>query len=100
MTIYAANIFGKPKTNTDFLPYNGSGFQVQVPSKWNPSKEVEFPGQVMRYEDNFDSLSYLSVIIQPTDKKAITDYGTPEEFISQVIATGLCSILTRSMCLL
>ncbi|XP_039114483.1 oxygen-evolving enhancer protein 2, chloroplastic-like [Dioscorea cayenensis subsp. rotundata] len=79
----SANIFGKPKTNTDFLPYTGSGFQVQVPSKWNPSKEVEFPGQVMRYEDNSDALSYLSVIIQPTDKKAITDYGTPEEFISQ-----------------
>ncbi|KAI9116336.1 hypothetical protein K1719_012503 [Acacia pycnantha] len=38
----AANVFGKPKTNTDFLPYNGDGFKLNIPSKWNPSKEVEF----------------------------------------------------------
>ncbi|XP_020593212.1 oxygen-evolving enhancer protein 2, chloroplastic-like [Phalaenopsis equestris] len=80
----AANVFGKPKTNTDFLPYNGDGFKLLIPSKWNPSKEVEFPGQVLRYEDNFDSNSYVSVIITPTDKKSITDYGPPEQFLSQV----------------
>uniref|UniRef100_A0A2P2IQH4 23 kDa subunit of oxygen evolving system of photosystem II n=1 Tax=Rhizophora mucronata TaxID=61149 RepID=A0A2P2IQH4_RHIMU len=80
----AANIFGKPKENTDFLPYNGDGFKLQIPSKWNPSREVEFPGQVLRYEDNFDSNSNVSVMITPTDKKSITDYGSPEEFLSQV----------------
>ncbi|PIN01908.1 hypothetical protein CDL12_25581 [Handroanthus impetiginosus] len=37
----SANIFGKPKTNTDFKPYNGNGFKVSIPSKWNPSREVE-----------------------------------------------------------
>lgn len=80
----AANVFGKPKTNTDFLPYNGNGFKLSIPSKWNPSKEVEFPGQVLRYEDNFDSNSNVSVIVTPTDKKSITDFGTPEEFLSKV----------------
>ncbi|CAI0449131.1 unnamed protein product [Linum tenue] len=80
----AANIFGKPKTNTDFLPYNGEGFKLSIPAKWNPSKEVEYPGQVLRYEDNFDANSYVSVMVTPTDKKSITDYGTPEEFLSQV----------------
>ncbi|EEF40847.1 oxygen-evolving enhancer protein 2, chloroplastic [Ricinus communis] len=80
----AANVFGKPKTNTDFMPYNGDGFQLSVPSKWNPSKEREFPGQVLRYEDNFDSNSNLSVMITPTDKKSITDFGTPEEFLAKV----------------
>ena len=80
----AANVFGKPKTNTDFLPYNGEGFKLSIPSKWNPSKEREFPGQVLRYEDNFDSNSNVSVIITPTDKKSITDYGSPEEFLSKV----------------
>nr|AJS13467.1 PSBP-1 [Erycina pusilla] len=80
----AANVFGKPKTNTDFLPYNGDGFKLLIPSKWNPSKEREFPGQVLRYEDNFDSNSNVSVIITPTDKKSITDYGSPEQFLSQV----------------
>lgn len=81
----AANIFGKPKTDTDFMPYNGDGFNLLVPSKWNPSKEVEFPGQVLRYEDNFDSDSNLSVMVTPTDKKSITDFGSPEEFLSKVI---------------
>ncbi|KAJ0975786.1 hypothetical protein J5N97_017751 [Dioscorea zingiberensis] len=79
----SANIFGKPKTNTDFLPYNGDGFTLLIPSKWNPSKEREFPGQVLRYEDNFDALSNVQVIIIPTDKKSITDFGSPEQFIAQ-----------------
>nr|AFK39738.1 unknown [Lotus japonicus] len=80
----AANVFGKPKSNTDFLPYNGDGFKLSIPAKWNPSKEREFPGQVLRYEDNFDATSNVSVIITATDKKSITDYGSPEEFLSKV----------------
>lgn len=78
-------MFGKPKTNTNFLPYNGDGFKLQIPSKWNPSKEVEFPGQVLRYEDNFDTTSNLVVTVTPTNKKSITDYGSPEQFLSQVV---------------
>lgn len=86
-----ANVFGKPKKNTDFKVYNGEGFKLSVPAKWNPSKEVEFPGQVLRYEDNFDTTSNLAVTITPTDKKSIKDYGAPEEFLSQVIK----SIISR-----
>uniref|UniRef100_A0A0F7H1F2 23 kDa subunit of oxygen evolving system of photosystem II n=2 Tax=Pelargonium TaxID=4030 RepID=A0A0F7H1F2_9ROSI len=80
----AANVFGKPKTNTDFLPYVGDGFKIMIPAKWNPSKEVEFPGQVLRYEDNFDVTSNVTVMVTPTDKKSITDYGSPEQFLTQV----------------
>jgi len=80
----SANIFGKPKTNTDFLPYNGNGFKIQIPAKWNPSKEVEYPGQVLRYEDNFDTTSNVAVMVTKTDKKSITDYGSPAEFLSKV----------------
>ncbi|KAG1368430.1 oxygen-evolving enhancer protein 2, chloroplastic [Cocos nucifera] len=80
----AANIFGKPKTNTDFLPFDGDGFKLMIPSKWNPSKEVEYPGQVLRFEDNFDSNSNVTVMVTPTTKKSIGDYGSPEEFLSQV----------------
>ncbi|KAJ7960602.1 Oxygen-evolving enhancer protein 2-1, chloroplastic [Quillaja saponaria] len=80
----AANVFGKPKTNTDFLPYNGNGFKLSIPSKWNPSKEVEYPGQVLRFEDNFDTTSNVSVMVTSTDKKSITDYGPPEEFLGKV----------------
>lgn len=45
---------------------------------------MEFPGQVLRYEDNFDITTNLSVMITPTDKKSITDYGSPEDFLSKV----------------
>ncbi|XP_065851055.1 oxygen-evolving enhancer protein 2, chloroplastic-like [Euphorbia lathyris] len=79
----AANVFGKPKS-TEFVSYNGDGFKLLVPAKWNPSKEVEFPGQVLRFEDNFDTTSNLSVMVTPTDKKSVTDYGSPEEFLSKV----------------
>ncbi|XP_057461645.1 oxygen-evolving enhancer protein 2, chloroplastic-like [Actinidia eriantha] len=81
----AANIFGKPKTNTDFVPYNGNGFKIQIPAKWNPSKEVEYPGQVLRYEDNFDTTTMVAVMITPTDKKSITEFSSsPEDFLSKV----------------
>ncbi|KAF5188538.1 Oxygen-evolving enhancer protein 2 protein [Thalictrum thalictroides] len=80
----AANVFGKPKTNTEFVPVTRDDFKIQVPSKWNPSKEVEYPGQVLKYEDNFDSNSNVNVMITPTTKKSIKDYGTPEQFLSQV----------------
>ncbi|KAM7492149.1 hypothetical protein LguiA_035070 [Lonicera macranthoides] len=79
----AANVFGKPKKNTDFLPYEGNGFKLLLPSKWNPSKEVEYPGQVLRYEDNFDTTTNVAVTVTPTNKKSITDFGPPEEFLSQ-----------------
>ncbi|XWS30124.1 hypothetical protein CRYUN_Cryun24cG0090900 [Craigia yunnanensis] len=79
----AANVFGKPKTNTDFSPYNGDGYKLSIPSKWNPSKEVEYPGQVLRFEDNFDSTTNVAVMVTPTDKKSITDFGSPEEFLSK-----------------
>ncbi|CAA7037878.1 unnamed protein product [Microthlaspi erraticum] len=68
------------------MPYTGEGFKIEIPSKWNPSKEIEYPGQLLRYEDNFDATSNVSVMVTPTDKKSITDYGSPEEFLSQVSA--------------
>ncbi|XP_062187349.1 oxygen-evolving enhancer protein 2, chloroplastic-like [Phragmites australis] len=80
----SANVFGKPKTNTEYIAYSGDGFKLLIPSKWNPSREREYPGQVLRYEDNFDANSNVSVMIQPTAKKTITEFGSPEEFLSQV----------------
>lgn len=80
----AANVFGTAKVDSGFTTYAGEGFSVRLPAKWNPSKEVEFPGQVLRYEDNFDQLSNLSVSILPTEKKSIKDYGSPEAFLSSV----------------
>lgn len=31
-----------------FVPYSGEGFAMLLPSKWNPSKEKDFPGVVLR----------------------------------------------------
>eukprot|EP00271_Cylindrocystis_brebissonii_P015440 TRINITY_DN38336_c0_g1_i1.p1 TRINITY_DN38336_c0_g1~~TRINITY_DN38336_c0_g1_i1.p1 ORF type:complete len:271 (-),score=54.24 TRINITY_DN38336_c0_g1_i1:333-1145(-) len=80
----AANVFGTIKKDTTFAPYTGKGFSLLVPAKWNPSKEIEFPGTALRYEDNFDQSCNLSVVITPAKKSSITDYGTPEKFLEEV----------------
>lgn len=80
----AANIFGAPKKDTGFVSVSGEGFKLNVPSKWNPSKEAEFPGTVLRYEDNFDAESNVSVMIVPAEKPSIKDYGSPEKFLESV----------------
>ncbi|KAL2642949.1 hypothetical protein R1flu_010536 [Riccia fluitans] len=80
----AANVFGETKNSSGFIPYVGEGFSLSVPSKWNPSREIEFPGQVVRYEDNFDATNNLSVSILKTEKSSIKDYGSPEELLKSL----------------
>eukprot|EP00245_Coleochaete_scutata_P007174 TRINITY_DN22283_c0_g1_i1.p1 TRINITY_DN22283_c0_g1~~TRINITY_DN22283_c0_g1_i1.p1 ORF type:complete len:268 (+),score=80.67 TRINITY_DN22283_c0_g1_i1:117-920(+) len=79
----AANVFGAAKKQSGFTPYEGSGFALELPSKWNPSKEVEFAGQVLRYEDNFDALANIVVLSTPASKGSIESYGSPEAFITE-----------------
>jgi len=79
-----ANVFGKAKGATDFIPFAGEGYAVLIPSKYNPSKEKEFPGTVMRYEDNGDAVNSMIVTVNPTSKTSITDFGSPEAFLSEV----------------
>merc|ERR1719473_2444672 len=78
-----ANVFGKKTADTDFYPYAGEGFQLSVPGKWNPTKEVEYPGQQVRYEDNYDTVSSLYVSKIPSSKGNIKDYGEPLKFLEQ-----------------
>merc|ERR1719453_1048226 len=78
-----ANVFGKKTAITDFYPYAGKGFQLSVPGKWNPTKEVEYPGQQVRYEDNYDTVSSLYVSKIPSSKGNIKDYGEPLKFLEQ-----------------
>jgi len=80
----SANVFGTLKKQSGFKSYTGDGFSVEIPAKWNPSKEKEFPGTVLRYEDNFDSTSNMFVSITPAAKSSITDYGPPEKFLGEV----------------
>merc|ERR1712193_374933 len=78
----SANVFGKTTNKSGFLAYAGEGFSLLLPSKWNPSKEVDFPNVVLRYEDNFDAVNSLVVIKEKTDKSKVDDFGTPEQFLN------------------
>ena len=72
-----------------FVPYAGDGYAMLLPGKWNPSKEREFAGMDVRcvaqhsclqlrrarsrrrarsYEDNFDAVNNLFVIVKPAEK--------------------------------
>lgn len=77
-----ANVFGKASSGTGFASYSGDGFKIALPGKFNPSKEVDFPGTVLRYEDNFDAVSNVVVTKNPTTKGSISDFGSPEKFLA------------------
>merc|ERR1712025_1409927 len=78
----SANVFGKITNKTGFVAYAGEGFSVLLPSKWNPSKEKDFPNVALRYEDNFDAVNNLVVIKEATSKGRIEDFGSPEQFLN------------------
>merc|ERR1712188_11504 len=78
----SANVFGKITNKSGFVAYAGEGFSLLLPSKWNPSKERDFPDVALRYEDNFDAVNNLVVIKEKTSKGRIEDYGSPEQFLN------------------
>merc|ERR1712205_76432 len=78
----SANVFGKITNKSGFVAYAGEGFSMLLPSKWNPSKEKDFPDVALRYEDNFDAVNNLVVIKESTNKGKIEDFGSPEQFLS------------------
>jgi hypothetical protein len=76
------------------VPYAGDGYALLLPGKWNPSKEREFAGMDVRcaaarefhppasceltpsqpprsYEDNFDAVNNLFVVVKPAEKSKI-----------------------------
>jgi len=63
------------------VPFAGEGFALLLPSKWNPSKEKDFSGVVLRYEDYFDAVNNLMVIQQKVGKNSIEDLGSPDKFL-------------------
>merc|ERR1711881_278615 len=78
----SANVFGKITNKTGFVAYGGEGFSLLLPSKWNPSKEKDFPNVALRYEDNFDAVNNLIVIKEKTGNSRVEDFGTPEQFLN------------------
>merc|ERR1712070_1187032 len=78
----SAKVFGKITNKSGFVAFAGEGFSVLLPSKWNPSKEKDFPNVALRYEDNFDAVNNLVVIKEKTDKSRVEDFGGPEQFLN------------------
>jgi len=76
-----ARVFGGITNPSGFVAYEGEGFSLLLPSKWNPSKERTFDGEVLRYDDNFDVVNNLCVIKAKTDKGSVDGYGSTEEFL-------------------
>ena len=75
----------KKQNQKGFVSYAGENFALLLPSKWNPSKERDFAGVVLRYEDNFDAVNNLVVIEQPAGGKSkIEDFGAPDKFLESV----------------
>merc|ERR1711977_472112 len=66
---FSANVFGSITNDSGFVPFSGDGFSLLLPSKWNPSKEQDFP---------------ILVLKEQTEKARIDDYGTPEAFLNSV----------------
>lgn len=85
----SANVFGKATNTSGFVPYTGDGFAVLLPSKYNPSKEKDFNGVVLRYEDNGDAVNNMVVIKIPTSKSSIEQFGDTDKFLSELSSLGL-----------
>jgi hypothetical protein len=81
----AARVFGSEPTNkTGFIPYSGDGYAMLLPARWNPSKQREFPGTDLRYEDNtVGAINSATVIVQPASGGSISSYGSPEKFLAE-----------------
>lgn len=79
-----ANIFGKPTNKTGYIPYQGKGFALLIPSKWNPSKERDFKNTVFRWEDNYDPFSHVVITKTPTGKTSIDQVASVEGFFQGI----------------
>lgn len=80
----APKVFGKGRGGpAEFVPYEGQGFSLLIPSQWEPSEEREDKQQVIRYDDHFDVVTNLVVIKEPSSQGSIDGFGSPEKFISE-----------------
>jgi hypothetical protein len=81
----SANVFGSTTNSSGFIPYSGDGYAFLLPAKYNPSRERPFPNQDVYFEDNFDAVSNISVLIEPKcGKSKIEDFGSPESYLEKI----------------
>ena len=74
----------KTTLSSGFIPFAGDGYACLIPAKYNPSRERPFPHQDVYYEDNFDAVSNISVLVEKVSKSKIEDFGSPESYLEQI----------------
>jgi hypothetical protein len=67
-----------------FIPYSGDGYAFLLPSKYHPTRERPFPNCDAYFEDNFDAVSNISVLVEKVGKSKIEDFGSPEAYLEQI----------------
>lgn len=79
----AAKVFGsKPTNSTGFIPYEGTGFSLLLPSRWVPTEERDSREVQLRYEDTYPA-NNLTVLASKTSKKSVADFGSPDQFLKE-----------------
>lgn len=79
-----ARVFAKQSNTGETTAYEGNGFKLLIPSKWNPNKSVT-EGSVLRYADNArDDGGNLDVIATPTSKSSMQEYGSLADNIKNI----------------
>ena len=63
---------------------SGDGYAFLLPSKYNPTRERPFPNCDAYFEDNFDAVSNISVMVEKVNKSKIEDFGSPEMYLEQI----------------
>jgi hypothetical protein len=85
----SARVFASKITNdTGFQLYSGDDFSLLIPSPMNPSKEEPYPNVELRYEDNFDLVSVVEVVANPTTKSSMKDFGSVSDFLKTMQEDG------------
>merc|ERR1712216_880051 len=57
-------------------------------SPMNPSKKEPYPNVELRYEDNFDLVSVVEVVANPTTKSSMKDFGSVSDFLKTMQEDG------------
>ena len=85
----SANVFGSAKPIDQSLEIAGAGWKGQLPAKFKVSKETsEFPGTVLRYEDNFDAVTYAVVTVNSVGKNSVTEMCSIDDVRNSVRCTA------------
>lgn len=83
-----------------FIPYTGTGYQLLIPSKWNPSKEKQVPGVDIRLYPPPHLPCFLPVpLYGACIKYLFTPHSDVLVYFTPPFPAYLCTSLHISVCL-